>query len=128
VCLWRRFSVGIVAGMLGVFGLSCKPMPATLDDKAAEAEASLIASPVLTEHRFASLPDAGPGNLPPGADCKQYGARSCASTICLHTSPDPEAGWVCSQKCDCPEQCPQQWACAQIHPLESARYCLPVTQ
>ena len=115
------FWAGCIAGALAGIDCNCHSTPPAQP----VPDAGPVEAAVLSEHRFESPFDAGAGTLATGADCKQYGAPSCASAICLHTSPDPEAGWLCSLKCDCAEQCPAQWTCVQIHPLESARYCLP---
>ena len=117
----------VLCGLIGLVGQGCQCNPhpgANNNPDAGDTEGTTI----LTEHRFETPSDAGRGAIAIASDCRQFGAGSCASNICLHTSPDPEAGWVCSQKCDCAEQCPAKWACVQIHPLESARYCLPAAE
>jgi hypothetical protein len=82
---------------------------------------------VLTEHRVAELGTyaAERARLRIGADCSAHGAPSCASGLCLHTSRDRDHGFVCTQRCVDPRDCPSGWRCVQTHPSEQATLCIP---
>lgn len=46
-----------------------------------------------------------------GTDCSVGGGNSCLSGVCIHTSPDPSSGRVCSSLCGEDANCPSGWHC-----------------
>ena len=77
---------------------------------------------VLTEHRPQG---AGNGSRGVGEDCTGQGGSACLSGVCLHVKPGREQGYVCSQPCQTPGDCPSQWRCAQLYPTPKGRLCTP---
>lgn len=81
-----------------------------------------VPSHVFTEHR-ATLVSAATKEL--GEDCTRHGASECLTGLCLHTQAEPRRGYICSSTCRSMKECPEEWSCAQLHPGESTRVCVP---
>lgn len=79
-------------------------------------------APVFGEHRT-TLASKATKEL--GEECGQHGASECVSGLCLHTQADPQRGYYCSGVCRGLGECPEGWACAQLHPGEATRVCIP---
>jgi len=79
-------------------------------------------TPVLAEHR--PLEVAAPSKEL-GESCTENGGSACFSGLCLHVSPDRNAGYFCSRACTSSQDCPKEWNCAQIYPAADASACVP---
>lgn len=70
----------------------------------------------------------GSGTKRTGQDCTTFGASDCASGICLHTHPEPSAGYFCTTRCDPSlgnDNCSPGFACIQIYPISTGFVCVP---
>ncbi len=104
-----------VASALALFFCACTDSPEhTLPPRAQDD--------VLTEHR--PLQAAQPtGKL--GDDCTQSGASNCLSGLCLHTRPEHNKGYVCSQRCQSSSECPRDWSCVSFYSSTHEHVCIP---
>jgi hypothetical protein len=68
---------------------------------------------------------AAPQSVAMGGDCTAGGGPQCQSSLCLHTSMDPNSGYVCSTPCQVATDCPTGWTCAQFYPSADGLAWLP---
>lgn len=94
-------------------------------DRSSSEPAEAVSPPkseVLTEHR--ALKTETPTRQL-GEDCTANGASACLSGVCLHVKPGRQDGYVCSQPCQGPTDCPDRWTCSQVYPTPKGRLCTP---
>lgn len=61
-----------------------------------------------------------------GLDCSLAGRDGCTTGVCVHTSPEPGQGRVCSAYCGGDENCPSGWKCKPLFPGKRENgLCLP---
>lgn len=77
----------------------------------------------ITEHRFGGTVAKRLAAV--GEDCTSGGADQCATALCLHISPDPGSGYVCSTACAADADCPAAWGCVQFYPSADGLACVP---
>lgn len=109
----QRFSA-VAALMAAVTLAGCYESPPALST----AEARQV-----TEHRFVSSIQAPSKAL--GEDCKTAGHSECRSGLCLRVSQGRGGGYVCSQSCQQPAECPEGWACVPTVPGGNEAVCMP---
>ena len=107
----RTLALRLMASAVLMAGIAC--------DKPAEPPAAPTA---FGEHRVAEF--SGTANKGLGEDCGQFGAAECKSGLCLHVSPMPNAGYLCSAQCSKAEDCPSGWRCARAGLSGGPAYCL----
>lgn len=80
-------------------------------------------APVLSEYVPTPSPDGPTKRI--GDDCTAHGASECVSGTCLHVSPKPGEGYVCSRTCTATADCPPGWTCSSLLPAPASALCLP---
>jgi hypothetical protein len=60
-----------------------------------------------------------------GENCSDHGSAECLSGFCIHTLPDPNRGFVCSEECGPMHECPSGWRCLRLHPQATNQLCFP---
>jgi hypothetical protein len=101
------YVLALMSGMALLWGRDVQP------EEAPRAPAPVSAG-VLTEHR--PLAAIGPPGKSVGEDCTTYGRAECLSGLCLHVRARRDGGYVCSQVCREPGDCPEGWQCRHLMP------------
>jgi hypothetical protein len=107
--------VGLACVVLGALALACESAP----DHASTSETRTVVA-----WQPQPLQGAAQGTI--GSDCSHGAATACKSKICLHVSPVHDRGFVCSEQCRKPENCPSGWICGpSTLPGMRERVCVP---